>query len=116
MHVVLLLFEALSGQKVNFYKSELVGVNVSDFWLSEASKVMNCRVGRLPFVYLGLPIGSDARWLKDSLMHRTKSRLSSWKFMNLLLGTVLFSRSLSCHLSLLCLFLLQGSLMYHFLY
>lgn len=63
MRAVLILFEALSGLKVNFSKSQLVGVNVSDSWLLEAALVLSCRVGCLPFVYLGLPVGGNARRL-----------------------------------------------------
>ncbi|KEH38745.1 thioredoxin [Medicago truncatula] len=48
---------------VNFHKSMLTGVNVSDSWLTEAALVMNCRRGTIPFVYLGLPIGGDPRKL-----------------------------------------------------
>jgi len=53
MRVVLLLFEALSDLKVIFYKSQLIGVNINDSWLIEASMVMSCRVGRLPFCICG---------------------------------------------------------------
>jgi len=63
MHAVLILFETLFGLKMNFSKSQLVGVNVAVSWLTEAVLVMNCRVGSLPFVYLGLPIGGNARHL-----------------------------------------------------
>ena len=63
MRAVLLLFEALSGLKVNFSKSQLVGVNVHNSWLAEAALVLNCKVGSLPFVYLGLPISGNARRL-----------------------------------------------------
>ncbi|MCI29939.1 RNA-directed DNA polymerase (Reverse transcriptase), partial [Trifolium medium] len=54
---VLVLFEAVSGLKVNFHKSMLVGVNVAESWLSEAAAVLGCSVGNVPFMYLGLPIG-----------------------------------------------------------
>jgi len=40
MRVVLLLFESLSGLKVNFSKSQLVGVNVEGSWLAEATRVL----------------------------------------------------------------------------
>ena len=63
MRAILLLFESLSGLKVNFSKSHLVGVNVANSWLSEAAMVLNCRVSSIPFVYLGLPIGGNARRL-----------------------------------------------------
>ena len=74
---VLLLFQALSGLKVNFSKSQLVGMNVSASWLSEAALVMNCKVGTLPFVYLGLPIGGNARRLAfwEPLINQIKFRL-----------------------------------------
>ncbi|GAU27978.1 hypothetical protein TSUD_373730 [Trifolium subterraneum] len=61
---VLILFESISGLKVNFHKSMLFGVNVNDSWLHEAASVMNCKHGRLPFLYLGFPIGGNPpnRW------------------------------------------------------
>jgi len=53
MRVALLIFEAVSGLKVNFHKSMLTGVNVSESWLTEAASVMNCRTGKITFMYLG---------------------------------------------------------------
>jgi len=61
LRAVLLLFEAMSGLKVNFHKSLLVGVNVSDYWLNEAADMLGCKVGKVPFLYLGLSIGGDPR-------------------------------------------------------
>lgn len=58
---VLQLFESIFGLKVNFYKSQLIGVNVKEGWLEEAAHFLNCKVGALPFIYLGLPIGANAR-------------------------------------------------------
>ena len=63
MRAVLMMFKAMSGLKVNFNKSMLVGVNVSDSWLNEAASVLHYRVGKVPFVYLGLSIGGDPRRL-----------------------------------------------------
>ncbi|KEH15928.1 potassium transporter-like protein, putative, partial [Medicago truncatula] len=86
---LLLLFEATSGLKVmNFHKSMLVGVNIHDSWLAEAPSVLNCKSGKLPFLYLGLPIGGDPRKLKfwQPMIDRIKSRLSGWKSTNLSLG------------------------------
>ncbi|XP_024636402.1 uncharacterized protein [Medicago truncatula] len=42
LHAVLILFESLSGLKVNFNKSLLVGINISDSWLFEAESVLSC--------------------------------------------------------------------------
>ena len=88
MKAVMLLFEAISGLKVNFHKSMLFGVNVNDSWLHEAAVVMHCKHGRLPFFYLGLPIGGDPRKLQFwyPLIERIRRRLSSWKCKKLSLG------------------------------
>jgi len=81
LRALLLLFEAMSGLKVNFHKSMLVGVNVSDSWLVEAASILNCKVGRVPFLHLGISIGGNpsriAFW--DPVMHSIKSRLYAWK-------------------------------------
>jgi len=55
----LILFKIVFGLKVNFRKSLLVGVNMADLWLLEATVVLNCKISQIPFVYLGLPIGRD---------------------------------------------------------
>jgi len=88
MCVVLILFEALSGLKVNFSKSHLVDVNIADSWLSEATFVFRCRVGCLPFVYLGLLIGGDVRRLDfwKLLVLRINSSLLGWKSRHLSFG------------------------------
>ncbi|MCI07030.1 cysteine-rich receptor-like protein kinase, partial [Trifolium medium] len=88
LKAVLILFESFSGLKVNFHKSMLFGVNVNDSWLHEAASVMNCKHGRLPFLYLGLPIGGDPQKLQFwySLVDRIHNRLSGWKCKNLSMG------------------------------
>ncbi|CAJ2662016.1 unnamed protein product [Trifolium pratense] len=81
LRAVLVLFETMSGLKVNFNKSMLVGVNISDSWLGEAASVLCCKVGKIPFLYLGLQIEGDPRRLSfwDPVLHRIKNRLSGWK-------------------------------------
>jgi hypothetical protein len=63
----------------------LVGVNIHDSWMAEAAFVLNCKLGRLPFIFLGLPIDGDLRKLNfwRPLLDRIKSRLSGWKSKNL---------------------------------
>ena len=75
-----MLFESLSGLKVNFHKSMLFGVNVNDSWFHEAAVVMHCKHGRLPFLYLGLAIGGDPRKLRFwyLLVGMIRRRLSGW--------------------------------------
>ncbi|CAJ2667239.1 unnamed protein product [Trifolium pratense] len=81
LRALLVLFETMSGLKVNFNKSMLVGVNIPESWLGEAASALCCKVGKIPFLYLGLPIGGDSRRLGfwKSMLERLKNRLSGWK-------------------------------------
>ncbi|PNX88302.1 cytochrome p450 [Trifolium pratense] len=54
LRAVLVLFETMSGLKVNFNKSMLVGVNIPDSWLVEAASALCCKVGKIPFLYVFL--------------------------------------------------------------
>ncbi|GAU35782.1 hypothetical protein TSUD_56590 [Trifolium subterraneum] len=85
---VLILFENISGLKVNFHKSMLFGVNVNSSWLHEAASVMYCKHGCLPFLYLVLPIGGDSRRLQfwKPLLDKIHKRLMGWKCKNLSFG------------------------------
>ncbi|GAU37415.1 hypothetical protein TSUD_361200 [Trifolium subterraneum] len=81
MRAALVLFETMSGLKVNFNKILLVGVNIPDSWLGEAASALSCRVGKIPFLYLGLSIGGDPRRISfwEPVLDRLKSRLSGWQ-------------------------------------
>ncbi|GAU51064.1 hypothetical protein TSUD_300060 [Trifolium subterraneum] len=88
MKATLHLFELISGLKVNFHKSELIGINVKSSWLKEAASALNCKVGVFPTRYLGLPIGADPRKLRtwEPVINVLRKRLSSWKNLSLSLG------------------------------
>ncbi|GAU19761.1 hypothetical protein TSUD_78870 [Trifolium subterraneum] len=43
LRVVFVLFEKVSGLKVNFHKSMLVGVNIGESWLMEAASALGCK-------------------------------------------------------------------------
>ena len=70
----------MSGLKVNFNKSLLVGINISDSWLNEAAAVLSCKVGKISFLYIVLPFGGNSRRLSfwDPIVNHIKSRLSGW--------------------------------------
>jgi hypothetical protein len=74
-------FEMASGLKVNFWKSALLGINVSPEFLEAACTFLNCRQGSIPFKYLGLPIGANPRrestWFP--LVDHFRKRLFSWR-------------------------------------
>lgn len=52
--VTLHLVELVSSSRVNFHKIHLIGINDCRERLSEATKVLNCKVSDIPFVYLNL--------------------------------------------------------------
>ncbi|XP_039687924.1 uncharacterized protein [Medicago truncatula] len=81
LRAVLTLFAEMSGLKVNFNKSLLVGVNIGESWLLEAASVLNCKVGKILFLYLGLSIGGDPRKLAfwEPVVSTIKTRLSGWQ-------------------------------------
>ena len=71
----------LLGLKCHFYKSPLVGINISPTWLEDAALRLHCEIGSLPFTYLGLPIGENPRkssmW--QTVLDALRNRLSDWK-------------------------------------
>ncbi|PNX83168.1 cysteine-rich receptor-like protein kinase [Trifolium pratense] len=52
LRVVLVLFETMSGLKVNFNNIMLVGVNIPDSWLGEVASVLGCKLGKVHVLYL----------------------------------------------------------------
>ncbi|GLU05147.1 hypothetical protein SLE2022_222630 [Rubroshorea leprosula] len=74
-------FEWISGLKVNFNKSHLYGFNVSEGWLKGAAAILHCGVGKVPFIYLGLPVGGNPgrKQFWNSVLDRFRSKLASWK-------------------------------------
>jgi len=81
LRAVQTLFAKMSGLKVNFNKSMLVGINIAESWLNEAASILNCKVGKVPFVYLGFFIGGYPSRLAfwDPVLNTIKSRLSGWQ-------------------------------------
>jgi hypothetical protein len=73
-------FELISGLKVNFWKSCLIGVNVAEDFMFMATEFLNCRRGAVPFKYLGLPVGANPRKLStwEPMLNVMKARLGSW--------------------------------------
>ncbi|MCH91649.1 putative non-LTR retroelement reverse transcriptase, partial [Trifolium medium] len=57
-----------------------MGVNVSSDFLGLAERFLHCRVGSLPFMYLGLPVGANPRkettW--KPLLDTLAKRLNDW--------------------------------------
>jgi hypothetical protein len=50
---VLYCFEAMSGLKINYQKSEVFGICVGSEELRRVANIFNCNVGEFPMTYLG---------------------------------------------------------------
>ncbi|GKV44307.1 hypothetical protein SLEP1_g51499 [Rubroshorea leprosula] len=74
-------FELVSGLKVNYAKSQLMGVNVEEAWVEKMAYRLYCKRKDLPFKYLGIPIGGNHRRIAmwHNLMESVKKKLAPWK-------------------------------------
>ncbi|GAU23391.1 hypothetical protein TSUD_334390 [Trifolium subterraneum] len=81
-------FELASGLRVNFWKSCLMGVNVSNNFMEVACTFLNCIRGGVPFKYLGLPVGANPRRMStwEPLVERIRKKLNSWGNKHISLG------------------------------
>ena len=80
LRCVLLLFEALSGLKVNLAKSVIIPIGeVPD--LHQLAHFFGCGVDSLPSTYLGLPLGASfkSKIVWEPVIERFQKRLSGWK-------------------------------------
>ncbi|WJX94410.1 hypothetical protein P8452_75829 [Trifolium repens] len=73
-------FELVSGLKINFVKSNLIGLNVETRFLEASASFLSCMSEEVPFKFLGIPVGANPRrqatW-KPVVDAMTK-RLNSW--------------------------------------
>ncbi|XP_058783067.1 uncharacterized protein LOC131657718 [Vicia villosa] len=76
--VVLKAFELASGLGINYHKSKLIRINVSNNFLQAASYVLACKVEESSFSFLGIIIGCNPRkyssWIP--LLLKKKKRLA----------------------------------------
>lgn len=87
IRVMLVVFEAVSGLKVNWRKSNISPIKeVSS--IQTLAGMLGCRVDKLPTVYLGMPLGNRHKDVEiwNSIIEKTMKRLSQWKTQYLSLG------------------------------
>ena len=71
-------FSDSTGLHVNFSKSFLVPISMTTDRTSHLANSFGCKVGRMPFTYLGLPLGTTKPSVQDftPLLSRIEGRLS----------------------------------------
>ena len=81
MKFILFCFEAMSGMKINYNKSEIFGFGIDTELQEEVARVFGCIVGQLPMIYLGLPV-NDIKISKAQFSYvsdKANKRLATWK-------------------------------------
>ncbi|GKV27199.1 hypothetical protein SLEP1_g36397 [Rubroshorea leprosula] len=78
---IMRLFELVSSLKINFIKSQLIGMHVEEEWLKKMACLMHYKIGELPFKYLGVMIGGNQRKWKmwQPLTEAFRKKLTTWK-------------------------------------
>ncbi len=80
----LLCFEAVSGQKVNLAKSEMVQIGqVSN--LTNLAALLECKISTVPMRYLGMPLGANfkSKLIWDPILEKLGRKLAGWKHLYL---------------------------------
>ncbi|RVW76692.1 Transposon TX1 uncharacterized 149 kDa protein [Vitis vinifera] len=77
---ILAWFEAASRLRINLTKSELIPIGEVEE-VEEMAVELGCKVGALPSVYLGLPLGAHHKAISmwDGVEERMRRRLVLWK-------------------------------------
>ncbi|XP_023773246.2 uncharacterized protein LOC111921907 [Lactuca sativa] len=85
---ILRCFHVSSGLQVNFSKSRVFGIGVDHREVETLAKPLGCEPAKLPFTYLGVPIGANMKLLKNwkPVIEKLQARLSTWKSRSLSLG------------------------------
>nr|CAD1828059.1 unnamed protein product [Ananas comosus var. bracteatus] len=79
--VILDAFSDSSGLKINFNKSALIPLHLTDDQAADLSTIFGCSTQHFPFSYLGLPL-SPKRLLKADylpIIEKIDARLAGWK-------------------------------------
>jgi hypothetical protein len=72
-------YTAFTGLKVNYHKSSLVPINISQEEAEILSTQIQCNIASMPFPYLGIPMGTTRPTIRDlsPLTDRVERRLTA---------------------------------------
>ncbi|KAK9048994.1 hypothetical protein SSX86_032039 [Deinandra increscens subsp. villosa] len=81
-------FHLSSGLQINFEKSKLFGIGLDTPLTEEIAGALGCQIGKLPFTYLGIPVGANMGLIRNwtPMIEKVKSRLNRWKALTLTQG------------------------------
>jgi hypothetical protein len=62
---LLYCLENMSGLKINYQKSEVIILEASEVESAQMAGWLNCKEGRLPIKYLGIPVSDSMLFAAD---------------------------------------------------
>jgi hypothetical protein len=76
-----MLFEQVSGMRINFHKSEVIPLNLEEDVVHDISHILACPIGALPFRYLGVPLHFDKLKREDlqPILDKLIKRCAGWR-------------------------------------
>ena len=80
IRLALTCFQAFTSLKVNVGKSEIVPIReVTN--IHNLATILQCRVGSLPMIYLGMPLGTSytTASIWNPILERMEKKLAGWK-------------------------------------
>ncbi|GJX46034.1 RNA-directed DNA polymerase, eukaryota [Tanacetum coccineum] len=85
---MLWVFQLASGLKINLNKSKLIGIGVGLIEVQQVAKMIGCCAVRLPFIYLGVPMGCNMNRIDSwkPMIDKFNKKLSCWKAKLLSIG------------------------------
>ncbi|XP_050233417.1 uncharacterized protein LOC126681904 [Mercurialis annua] len=74
-------YELISRLTINFHKSSIMGINVSEINLLLPAEIVGCKVDSFPIRHLGLPLANRKFFVGtwNYVVERFKGRLALWK-------------------------------------
>jgi hypothetical protein len=81
IRLILSCYEVMSGMKINFEKSEIFTIGLTDEEQCLAANCLGCKIGAFPMKYLGMPV-SSMKISKAQLSYvsdKTEKRLGTWQ-------------------------------------
>ena len=87
IRIILVIFEACSGLKVNWRKSSIFHIKEVQ-QIQALANILKCKIERLPTVYLGMPLGAKHKAVSiwDDVLRKSERRLALWKSQYLFFG------------------------------
>lgn len=88
LKAILRSFELVSGLKMNYAKSNVMGINIEERVLRGASSFLACCIGKIPFKFIGILVGANPRRAEtwEPVLKAMRLKLSTWRSRQLSIG------------------------------